>query len=110
LSNTAVVTIVTMLTTLGASSGFWTYVLAESGKKNANTKLLMGLAYIKACELGFQYIERGSISRDELEDFQKYLYKPYIELGGNGVLEHLMKEINTLHMTQNKDDYHRGPK
>jgi hypothetical protein len=33
----------------------------------------MGLAYDKLVMLGLQYIEQGSITRDEMEDFREYL-------------------------------------
>lgn len=56
----------------------------------------MGLAYDKITHLGMGYIERGWVTKDEYEDFRKYLYEPYKEFGGNGVAERIMLEVSTL--------------
>ena len=88
--------LVTVLTTLIASSGFWAYMQRRNEGKSATSKLLMGLAYAKITVLGMGYIERGWITRDEFEDFRRYLYDPYKELGGNGVGERIMAEVCNL--------------
>lgn len=82
-----------------ASSGFWAYVLRKSDRKSAETKLLMGFAYIELLTLGANYIQRGSITRDEYEDLRRYFYDPYKELGGNGVAEKMMKAVEELPVT-----------
>ena len=79
-----------------ASSGFWAYFQIRREKKSAATKMLMGLAYDKISHLGMSYIERGHVSKDEYEDFRKYLYEPYVGLGGNGVAERIMCEVSRL--------------
>lgn len=100
MSHETLVVLITALTTFAASSGFWSYISLKSSqkstKKSATDRLIMGLAYDKATGLGLEHIQRGYISRDELEDFQKYLYGPYKELGGNGVVERIMNEVLTL--------------
>ncbi|QBZ73588.1 hypothetical protein SEA_ROSAASANTEWAA_24 [Streptomyces phage RosaAsantewaa] len=79
-----------------ASSGFWTWVLRKSDKKSAVTQLMMGLAYIELLTLGQNYVNRGSISMAEYEDYRKYFYEPYKELGGNGSAERMMEEVKSL--------------
>lgn len=79
-----------------ASSGFWAYVSRNSVHKSATTQLMMGLAYIELMTLGANYIQRGSITRDEYEDYRKYFYDPYKELGGNGVAERIMMAVQSL--------------
>lgn len=79
-----------------ASSGFWAWVLRKSENKSAMTQLMMGLAYIELTTLGMSYINRGHITRDEYEDLRKYFYEPYRALGGNGVAERVMKQVDTL--------------
>jgi hypothetical protein len=56
----------------------------------------MGLAYDKVTILGIAYIERGWITRDELEEYERYFFKPYKDLGGNGVAERIWMEVNKL--------------
>ena len=84
------------LLTLLASSGFWTYIHLRDKAKNATTRLLMGLAYDKLMSVGVSYIERGWITKDEYEDYRKYLFEPYKALGGNGVAERIMDEVTKL--------------
>ena len=87
---------VSVLLALGASSGFWTYMMRRDTKKDAVTTLLLGLAHDRIIFLGMQYIERGWVSEDEYEDFVKYLYTPYSEFGGNGLAEKVMGEVGCL--------------
>lgn len=100
MSHETLMILVSVLTTFVASSGFWTYVNSRSTKKSATVRLIMGLAHDKAASLGLEYIRRGYVTRDELEDFQKYLYNPYKELGGNGVIERIMNEVLTLPLVE----------
>jgi len=88
--------LVAVVTTMIASSGFWAYLMKRSSKNDATTRLLMGLAYDKITYLGMRHIENGSISNDEYNDFRKYLYDPYKELGGNGTVDRIMQGISEL--------------
>lgn len=63
---------------------------------------MMGLAYIELMTLGANYINRGSITRDEYEDYRKYFYDPYKELGGNGVAERIMEAVQQLPITSRR--------
>lgn len=86
----------TAVTSFAASSGFWAYLQSKDTHKSATTRLLMGLSYDKITHLGMKYIERGWISKDEYEDFQKYFYHPYTEFGGNGMADRIMAEVSKL--------------
>ena len=79
-----------------ASSGFWAYFQSRHEKKDAKTKMLLGLGHDRIVALAMSYIERGWITQDEYEDLNKYLYNPYREMGGNGTAERLMTEIKKL--------------
>lgn len=78
------------------SGGLWAFLQSKDTKRNATTRLLMGVAYDKITTLGLIYIERGSITKDELEDFREYFFDPYATLGGNGVAKRIMREVETL--------------
>lgn len=85
------------------SGAFWAYLQSRDTKKNATTRLLMGMAYDQITGLGVGYIERGWISKDEYEELQKYFFDPYKELGGNGVAERIMNRVSNLPMrSQNR--------
>lgn len=89
-------TVLAVLGSVLASSGFWAFLQRRDSTKRATHKLLLGLAYDKIATLGMHYIERGWISRDEYEEFRKYLYEPYKEFGGNGVAEQIMQQVSNL--------------
>lgn len=82
-----------------ASSGFWTFVIKRSEKKDIRTQMLIGLGHDRIMSLGLKYIERGSISADEYENLYEYLYKPYEMLGGNGSAKRIMDEVKRLPIT-----------
>ena len=89
----------TLLTVLGsvvASSGFWAYVQSKSNKNSAQTEMLIGLGHDRIVELGIEYIERGWITQEEYENLNDYLYKPYEKLGGNGSAKKIMDEVRRL--------------
>lgn len=98
-------TIVTVVASVGASSGFWAYMTyraeqnaKKDGRQDATVRLLLGLAHDRIVYLGMGYIERGWITKDEYEDFMKYLYHPYTEFGGNGLAERVMNDVKKLPM------------
>lgn len=88
--------LVTALVTVLASSGFWTYWTKKGDKKDARTRLLVGLAHDRIMQGGRFYIDRGWITDDEYENLYDYLYKPYKELGGNGSAERVMGLLKNL--------------
>ena len=114
-------TLLTILGTILASSGFWAYIqerskrkAAENKQNNLETQMLIGLAHAENKQkqnigrsiasvahdriiyLGMVYIERGYITQDEYENLYEYLYKPYKKLGGNGSAKRIMTEVDQL--------------
>ena len=79
-----------------ASSGFWGFMIKYRDGNDAKTKLLLGLAHDRIIHLGMGYLERGWVTKDEYEDFIKYLYAPYSEFGGNGLADKVVQEVKTL--------------
>lgn len=78
------------------SGGLWAFLQNRDTKRSASTRLMMGLAYAELVRRGQEYMDRGSITRDELEDYLKYFYAPYKDLGGNGVAERYMHGVTQL--------------
>ena len=89
-------TIITVVCSVLASSGFWAYIQKRSEKKDGRTQLLIGLAHDRIIELGMKYIERGWITQDEYENLNDYLYIPYKKEGGNGSAERVMIDVRKL--------------
>ena len=89
-------TLLTVLLTLLGSAGFWSYLQSRGAKKDANTRLLVGMAHDRIVYLGMKYIERGYVTKDEYENLNDYLYEPYAAAGGNGSAKRVMEEVRKI--------------
>ena len=103
--------VVTIACAFLASSGFWGVIMKRmdiretekreaerkaSKDREAQKKLLIGLAHDRIITVGMTYIERGYITKDEYENFFTYLYEPYAENGGNGSGTKIANELKNL--------------
>lgn len=92
----AEVIIISIATTLIASSGFWAYLIKRMEKNDSTTKLLLGLAHDRIIKRGIEYLDQGYIDQHEYKDFRTYLYDPYKELGGNSSADRVMHDVTKL--------------
>lgn len=60
------------------------------------SNICVGLAYDRIIHVGESYLQKGSITIDEREDFRKYLWEPYHNAGGNGSGDAMMASIDAL--------------
>ena len=97
--------IATVVCSVIASSGFWVFIQKRMERKDAKTKLLVGLAHDRIMTLGTYYINRGYISAEEFEDLDKYLYAPYKSSGGNGSAERIMEQVRKLPISPEQGDH-----
>ena len=88
--------IVTIVCSILGAGGFWTFLQSRHDKKDAKTRLILGLGHDRLISRMTEFIERGWVSSDEYEDLVKYLYTPYTEMGGNGTVKRLMEEVHKL--------------
>lgn len=72
--NEWVTLLITIFSSVLASSGLWAYIMNRSDKKNVQTEMLLGLAHDRIMHLGMVYIDRGYITRSEYENLHEYLY------------------------------------
>lgn len=87
--------ILTIITSILASSGLWAFLGNKLERNDAERELIIGIGHVELVFFGMQYIDRGWITKDEYDTMQD-LYKPYIKLGGNGSGTKIMKEIENL--------------
>lgn len=114
--------VVTIACALIASSGFWGVVINKmdrqsaedaerqnkaQAEREAQRKLLIGLAHDRIVTLGMSYIERGYITQDEYENFIVYLYEPYASYGGNGSGAKVANEVKSLPIRKDLKDEDR---
>lgn len=90
------ITIITVIGSVVASSGFWAWLQRRDTLKGATTQLLLGLAHDRIIYLGMSYLDRGWLTKDEYEDFMKYLVTPYSTFGGNGLAEKVVADVKKL--------------
>ena len=88
--------ILTVLSSVLASSGLWAYITKRLEKKDVKTEMLVGLAHDRILFLGMHYVDRGFITQDEYENLHDYLHVPYEKLGGNGSAKRVMQEVDKL--------------
>lgn len=93
--------LLTVFSSVLASSGLWAYMAKRTEKKDVKTQMLIGLGHDRIMYLGTVYIERGWITTDEYENLYEYLYKPYEQMGGNGSAKRIMSEVNKLPIRKN---------
>lgn len=98
--------LITVVSSVLASSGLWAYITKRLEKKDVKTEMLIGLGHDRIMYLGMSYVERGFITSDEYENLYEYLYKPYENMGGNGSARRIMNEVNKLpiHKSQYKEE------
>lgn len=89
-------TMITVVASVLASSGFWAYIQSRQKKKDGTGKLLIGIAHDRIIFLGMSYVRRGWLTQDEYKNLHDYLYEPYKSLGGNGTAERVMREVEKL--------------
>lgn len=87
--------ITVMLAVLG-SNGLWAYIQSRNTKRTAKDRMILGLGHAEIFRTAEKYIERDGITTDELEDLEKYLYKPYKTMGGNGTAETIVHKCHSL--------------
>lgn len=91
--------LITIISSVLASSGLWTFIQSKADKNDVKTEMLIGLGHDRIVALGMSYMQRGSITQDEYENLNDYLYVPYKKMGGNGSAQRIMEEVNKLPIT-----------
>lgn len=96
LSLTVLQIIVTAITAIAASSGFWVFINRKRDTSSLTRQLLIGLAHDRIVTLSLEYIYRGWITQEEHENLSVFLYSPYHLMGENGSVLRLMADVNKL--------------
>jgi hypothetical protein len=86
-----------LVTLLG--SGLWTFLIEliklRSEKASAEKKMLLGLGHDVLYQRLTYYIDRGYIEPAELQNVE-YVFRPYVGLGGNGIIKVLYEHVCEL--------------
>ena len=87
-----------LLSALLGGSGLWAFAKAKMDRNTTEDELLLVLVRARIIEEGERYLERGYILSGEYSDFYEDLYKPYQDMGGNGLAQHIFERIEKLPM------------
>lgn len=99
--------IITIIAAVLASGGLWTTIqLMITGRQTKEKDRDEERALIRASLLGllheqllYRYnriIDRGEVTEREFRDIETYLFKPYHDLGGNGIIEELRNRAQEM--------------
>lgn len=96
-------TIIAIILSVIGASGFWSIILYLFQKKDKNKTLtieaLLALLHDRVYITIEQILEKGTITEEEYDNLL-HLYNPYRDLGGNGVCEKMMNEIQKMTITK----------
>lgn len=87
-----------LLSALFGAPGLWALAKTRVDRNSTEEELLLVLVRSRIIEEGEQYLERGYILSGEYADFYEDLYKPYKDMGGNGLAQHIFERIEKLPM------------
>lgn len=88
--------VITVIVAVMGSSGIWGYISHRSNQKDGTSNMIKGLAQHMIIAEGNRLIEQGYVTMDEYRNLHKGLFKPYVQLGGNGLAEKIVKEVDKL--------------
>lgn len=96
--------LITIAVALISSSGVWGLFNLVIQKKSDTTRLLRGVAHHLIVRESHRLLEQGYMSTEDYRNIRKGLYEPYKQLGGNGLAEKLMNDVEKLPINQRKYD------
>ena len=67
----------------------------QNQKRDANSKGTMLLLRVQLIEYHGEWMTRGYVTKHGIENFLE-MYNAYHALGGNGMVTHLLEEVNEL--------------
>ncbi len=85
-----------ILLSLVASSGVFVFVYNQVNRRKRQTELLLSLVQVHIIHMCQVHLDRRYITKREYDDLYNYFYKPYKDLGGNGLADILMPQISKL--------------
>lgn len=95
--------IVTVAIAVLGSNGLWAWIQSKSTVKTAKDRMILGLGHAEIFRAAEKYIHRGCITLSELDDLEKYLYKPYSDMGGNGTAAAIAQKCRELPIITEKE-------
>lgn len=93
-----------IITLLG--SGVWSFLIEfiklRTEKESVEKKMLLGLGHDVLYQRLTYYLDRGYIEPAELQNVE-YVFRPYLGLGGNGIIKVLYEKVCELPQKEERD-------
>ena len=100
---------ITLAAAVIGSSGVWGFIAMRMNKRDETAKMLKGIAHHMIVTEGARLLDQGHVSMDEYRNLHRGLFKPYKELGGNGLAERIVKEVDKLPIIGDKHNERDNP-
>lgn len=106
--------IITIIGFIFASNGFWAFLTSRSQKKKINLEQIQkdlevqkkankALLHDRLFEVCLACIGQGYVTTEELDNIE-YMFKPYEELNGNGLVRKLVKDVRKLPVQEDRKE------
>lgn len=96
--------LVTIVVAMISSSGVWGLFNLTMQKKTDSTRLLIGIAQHLIVRESHRLLDQGYMTTEEYRNLRKGLYERYKQLGGNGLAEKMVNEVEKLPIKQRRHD------
>lgn len=83
--------------------GLWAFIKSKTDRNNTEQDMLLAVSKNQLISLGRTYLDRGYITMDEYEEFERE-YKLYSSMGGNGLARRVFKQVDDLPIMPNNID------
>lgn len=100
---------ITLAAAVIGSSGVWGFITMRMNKRDDTSDMLKGIAHHLIVTEGARLLDQGHVSMDEYRNLHRGLFNPYKQLGGNGLAEKIVKEVDKLPITGDKQNERDKP-
>lgn len=92
-----------LISAIFGAPGIWAWAKTKADHNDNVAKLILAVSKNQLISLGRIYIERGYVTMDEYEEYEKE-YSIYSALGGNGLARRVFEQVDDLPMMPNNID------
>lgn len=96
--------LITIAVAIISSSGVWGLFNLAIQRKSDTTRLLIGVAHHLIVRESHRLLEQGYMTSEEYRNLRKGLYERYKQLGGNGLAEKMVNEVEKLPIKNRRYD------
>lgn len=100
---------ITLAAAVIGSSGVWGFISMRMKNRDDAADMLKGIAHHMIVTEGARLLDQGHVSMAEYRNLHRGLFDPYKRLGGNGLAEKIVKEVDKLPITGDKHNERDNP-